>query len=215
LPLEPFRNYFAVTFDDGLNSFASSAAPVLRERGITPAVFVVTERLGSVPQWASDSPETMSKEAMLTARELKDLQAQTLIGSHTATHQRLTMVSGETAETEIGGSRRRLQEAIGSGVYLFSFPYGAFNKDLVEMCRKAGYTRVFTSLPLCALADPNEFVTGRVNVSTRDSLLEFRLKILGAYRWLPVVFTLKRILLSPLRLPGSKRPQRDYHPGLS
>ena len=43
--------------------------------------------------------------------------------------------------------------------------------------------------------DPKEFVTGRIAVNPTDWELEFRLKILGAYQWLPRVIAYKRKLL--------------------
>jgi hypothetical protein len=52
--------------------------------------------------------------------------------------------------------------------------------------------------PNKALADfyrcPGEFVLGRISVEPTDWALEFRLKLLGAYRWLPQAIALKRKL---------------------
>jgi len=40
---------------------------------------------------------------------------------------------------------------------------------------------------------------GRVRVDPTDSPIEFRLKLLGAYRWLPLAFSWKRrLLVNPL-----------------
>jgi hypothetical protein len=43
---------------------------------------------------------------------------------------------------------------------------------------------------------PDEFVTGRIDVQPTDWQIEFRLKVLGAYRWLPHAFAVKRALLN-------------------
>lgn len=77
---------------------------------------------------------------------------------------------------------------------MFSFPYGSFNEALVNCAMEAGYERVFTVLPDLAFSDPAEFVTPRVRVDPTDWDLEFRLKVLGAYRWLPIAFAIKRSL---------------------
>ena len=86
-------------------------------------------------------------------------------------------------------------------IRLFSFPYGAENDRLVDLCREAGYERVFTILPRLALLDPQEYVTGRVVVDPTDWPLEFRLKLLGAYRWLPRAFAWKRKLFPAPPVP--------------
>src|SRR5207245_1160814 len=91
---------------------------------------------------------------------------------------------------------------------LFSFPHGSFNAKLVEWCREAGYERVFTILPTLAFSDPREFVTGRVSVEPTDWPLEFRLKLLGAYRWLPFGFGLKRKILSMPFVGSARKSQR-------
>jgi hypothetical protein len=51
-------------------------------------------------------------------------------------------------------------------------------------------------LPVLAFLEPKEFVTGRVGVSPTDWPMEFRLKLAGAYRWLPYAFAWKRRILS-------------------
>ena len=83
---------------------------------------------------------------------------------------------------------------------MFSFPYGAFSEDLLTYCKDAGYTRVFTILPVLAFSAPGEFVSGRVQVDATDWPLEFRLKMAGSYRWLPYAFRVKSALFKVLTL---------------
>jgi peptidoglycan/xylan/chitin deacetylase (PgdA/CDA1 family) len=200
--LTPSRWHVAITFDDGLTSFAENAVPELEARGVPATVFVLAERLGTFPSWTSYSPGAMPAERLLTAEELRALPASVLVGSHGSTHAKLTELSGPEARREIVESRRRLEEILGRCVALFSFPYGAFADHLIAYCAEAGYDRIFTNLPALALSDPEEFVTGRIEVKPTDSLLEFRLKIAGSYRWLPVAYRVKRGLVKVL----SKRP---------
>lgn len=77
-----------------------------------------------------------------------------------------------------------LEEILGEPVRLFSFPHGKCNRDSIRLAKEAGYDRVFTIEPVFAFAEPQEFVTGRVSVSLDDWPWEFRLKVLGAYRWM-------------------------------
>ena len=93
---------------------------------------------------------------------------------------------------ELSESRLQLRKILGRDVTLFSFPHGAFDEELIESARAAGYQRVFTILPELAL--PDEFAIGRVAVEPSDWRLEFLLKLFGAYRWLVPASTLKRKL---------------------
>ncbi len=109
-------------------------------------------------------------------------------------HPKLCNVSEIEARRQIAESRTALEVVLHTPVTLFSFPYGAFDENLVRWCREARYERVFTTLPIPALSDSKEFICGRVVVEPTDWPLDFFLKIQGAYSWLPLAFSLKRKL---------------------
>jgi peptidoglycan/xylan/chitin deacetylase (PgdA/CDA1 family) len=191
LVLRPAERYAAVTFDDAYESVLVVALPELRKRKIPATVFVITGALGRSMGWEG------YPEKVMTLDQLNQLPIDLItIGSHTVTHPNLSLVSEDEARTELCESRKKLEELLHRKIALFSFPYGAFETKMVEWCREAGYERIFTTLPHLAFSNPQEFVTGRVPVEPDDRLLEFNLKLFGAYRWLPWAFSLKRKLFS-------------------
>jgi peptidoglycan/xylan/chitin deacetylase (PgdA/CDA1 family) len=118
----------------------------------------------------------------------------------------MTALSEQDALRELRESREKLQAITGHEVGSFCFPYGAYSEELIPLCREAGYQRVFTCMP--ALADPSQFVLGRVRVDPTDLPLEFHLKLMGAYRWLPMAIGWKRRVLTALR-GGSRSVSRS------
>lgn len=193
--LEPGKQYAAVTFDDGLLSVIENAIPALVSRKIPATLFIVAGRLGCEQDWAVFGEGYDKSDRLGTTEELRALPTDLItIGSHTISHPVLPCLRKDTAAEELSSSRRMLQTLLGRDINLFSFPYGAFNDALIGMCRAVGYTRVFTTLPLNAHSDPSEFVTGRVSVDATDWDLEFMLKLIGAYSWMPRVSALKRKL---------------------
>jgi peptidoglycan/xylan/chitin deacetylase (PgdA/CDA1 family) len=193
--LKPGKQYAAVTFDDGLFSVIENAIPALVSKKIPATLFIVAGRLGRDQNWAIFGAGYDKSDRLGTTEELRALPPDLItIGSHTISHPVLPCLAKDTAAEELSSSRRMLQTLLGRDIDLFSFPYGAFNNALIGMCRAAGYTRVFTTLPIRAHSDPNEFVTGRVSVDPTDWDLEFRLKLMGAYSWVPRVSALKRKL---------------------
>jgi peptidoglycan/xylan/chitin deacetylase (PgdA/CDA1 family) len=190
-PLMPNRRYSIVTVDDGWKSFADCAVPELQQRNIPVAMFAISGRLGS-------SVDGIGFDRLVTPDELRALdRGSVMIGSHTATHAVMTSLSASDAARELRESRAQLAEILGHDVTMFCFPYGAYNDDLIPLCREAGYRRVFTCLP--ALANAAQFVHGRVRVDPTDWPLEFHLKLMGAYRWLPMAIAFKRRLLATIR----------------
>lgn len=177
------RRCVAVTFDDALESVMENAFPVLQQLGIPATVFVVTDVLGTVPEWGKwyYAPD----ERIMSCEQLRSLPELICVGSHSLTHPDLALVSAEVAATEITRSRQKLESLLQRPVTMFGFPYGSFNSATLCHCREAGYQRVFTTEPTLIPQDASEFVVGRVAVDPWDWRLEFWLKIFGAYCWQP------------------------------
>jgi peptidoglycan/xylan/chitin deacetylase (PgdA/CDA1 family) len=189
--LQPGTRHAAVTFDDGFKNFYECALPELVKRGIPATMFVITDVIGK-----TFGPEGYAQEVM-SLEQIRALPENLVtIGSHTMTHPLLPSINLDEAKKEIVLSRAKLEEQLHRRIVLFSFPYGGFNQKLVEICHEAGYQRVFSTLPHFAFKESKEFVTGRVRVDPTDWPLEFRLKLAGAYRWLPWAFELKRKVLT-------------------
>jgi len=197
LPHEARNRYVAVTFDDGLDTVATQALPELLERRIPAAVFVMSDLLGQDCTWKDYQGHFLSSEELL--RLPHDLIT---FGSHTCTHAFLPGLDREGACWEIHESRAKLEKLLGRRITHFSFPYGAFNEGLIEICREAGYEHVFTTVHQPARRGINEFVLGRVRVDPHDWPIEFRLKLHGAYNWLPIAIALKRKVVRILRMSG-------------
>jgi peptidoglycan/xylan/chitin deacetylase (PgdA/CDA1 family) len=196
-PLNNGVRYVIVTFDDGFQNIIENALPELSKRSIPSTIFVVTEGLGKCLDWSEEFYDCYRQERIVTEDQLRQLSPDLVtIGSHTMTHPNLPAIEENAAKREIAQSRRNLEMILQRQVTLLSFPHGAFNEKLIMLCREAGYERVFTTLPHLALSDPKEFVSGRIGVEPTDWPWEFRLKLLGAYRWQPMAFSVKQRILS-------------------
>lgn len=193
-PLAPGKRYVIITFDDALESIVENAIPELIRRNLPATIFVVSDCLGRQPnsetnEWSPVFERVMSRGQLLSLRTKL-----VTFGSHTRTHPFLTELSESEAWSEIAGSRLVLEKLLSRRVTLLSLPYGAFDEAVTQLCRKAGYERIFSILPTFGLVRSDEFVTGRIRVDPGDWSLEFRLKLTGAYRWLPVASRLKRAM---------------------
>jgi len=186
----------AVTFDDGLQSIVENAIPELIHREIPATLFIPTGYLAQSPGWEYESGDQNCNDKVITVDSLRRLpSAYISVGSHSVTHPDMTVLSENLASKELRDSREKLSKILGRNVKHFSFPYGAHNDKVVDLARRAGYTRVYTILPTLTYLATQNYVTGRVPVDPRDWRLEFCLKMLGAYCWLPYAFAWKRKLL--------------------
>jgi peptidoglycan/xylan/chitin deacetylase (PgdA/CDA1 family) len=177
--------YCAVTFDDGFVSALENALPELELRNIPATFFVPTGSLGGPPAWVK-AASPARHERVLSAEQLAALKDHRLlaIGSHSISHPNFLKLDPAQARLELQQSKAQLEAILGRKVGLFSFPHGECNAQTIALARAAGYDRVFTINPSNAFTSAGNFVQGRVLVDPADWPLEYRLKLLGAYRWL-------------------------------
>lgn len=203
-PLPKNGRFACVTFDDAMMGLIENALPELEKRGIPATIFAVSGKLGQPPDWGNYSREPLTTELTMTASQLREIAGRTTIGSHTVSHPMLSTLSSIEAMGELEDSRKSLECLLNRKITLFSFPYGDFNNCLLKWASAAGYERVFTTLPATIETESLPSIVGRIRIDPTDWPLEFRLKILGAYRWLPAAFALKR----KIRLLFNKRNKR-------
>lgn len=198
------NNYVAVTFDDGFQGSIEIALPELVRRNIPVTIFIPSGCLGLPAPWLENTKSPDYGGFVMNAEQIKEIGKDELvsIGSHCVTHCRLLLLSEEEAKKEIFQSKLQLESILGKKVKTMSFPHGAFNSRHVELARAAGYERVFSIVPSLAFCSPEEYVTGRVRVDPTEWRVEFRLKLSGAYRWLPLASSLKHKVKS--LIPGNQ-----------
>jgi peptidoglycan/xylan/chitin deacetylase (PgdA/CDA1 family) len=178
----------AVTFDDGYRSFCEHVLPELVKRNIPATVFVPSRLLGKEPLFSAKYM-LQGGETIMSEEELLNLPRDLItIGSHCQTHPHLLDLDLDTAWEEIAGSRRELENLLRRPVVALAFPYGEYSQQTLDLCRRAGYQLVFSALP----EKHDGFLWGRIEADPKDWPLEFNLKVIGAYRWLPWAVNLKR-----------------------
>jgi peptidoglycan/xylan/chitin deacetylase (PgdA/CDA1 family) len=134
----------AITFDDGLASFARIAAPMLREHGLPVTLFVVTDAAGATNVWRGRADPGIPIFDLLDWETLGRLVAEGVsIGAHTCTHPNLALLDRESCEHEIVASKARLARELGVDVTTFAYPYGAVSdaaRDIVAREFRYGVT---------------------------------------------------------------------------
>jgi peptidoglycan/xylan/chitin deacetylase (PgdA/CDA1 family) len=188
---EPF--HIAVTFDDGFQNILENALPAMRERNIPASIFVTTGYMGEKPGWITDPRHPNADELLMTDDHLKDLPADHVtIGSHTVSHPHLANVDMRTTKKELTDSKKKLEDLLHRKVTLLSLPYGSIDKKNIEWFKQAGYDRVFLNIPTFPATLTGRYFVGRIDTSPDDWMIEYKLKLKGAYQWLPWAIAAKR-----------------------
>lgn len=165
----------AITFDDGLTSVMTQAAPILAELGIPWSVFVVSE-------WA-DGGGGFDEGTFLRWRDLERLAGVAEIGSHSATHPDFGRIGTSQIERELRESREAIESRLGIRVRSFAIPFGQstnWTGAAQAAALAAGYELVYAQAeetrPLGTVA--------RTFVTRFDEPRIFRALLAGAFdRW--------------------------------
>ena len=124
-----------VTFDDGYVNVLDNAVPELLRHDFTATMFIISGRLGGTNEW-DEGPVW----PLMSAGQVAEVAAAGMeIGSHSATHVRLSRVGGDRLEAEVSGSRASLGELMGAPIRGFAYPWGSNDAAARRAVREAGY----------------------------------------------------------------------------
>jgi peptidoglycan/xylan/chitin deacetylase (PgdA/CDA1 family) len=128
-----------------------------------------TERESRISQMSGSVGDLESYAAVdktMTWEQIAELHAGGVtFGSHTSTHEILTMIPAAQAEQEIVSSREAIQQKLGGSCNLFSYPNGDYSKQVCELVAQAGYKFAFLNQePGVWTRDCDPFLIPRVNV---------------------------------------------------
>lgn len=173
-----------LTFDDGYADNYIHAFPLLKRYNMKATIYIITERFNQ--NWATDkdtklSSNELNNEAMLTHEMVCEMIDSGLIdiGSHTIHHANLPTLSSEQKEEEIAHSKTIIEKAYGFTCKSFAYPFGFYDEASITLVQKHGYTSAVTTIPkLIVWENKNRYEVPRLIISGRQSLFDFKLKML-------------------------------------
>lgn len=154
---QPDRNSgstFAVTVDDGFDSFADHLLPVLEALGIPSTLFVPTGLVGAHPSWMGDGAERIR---LLDWVELEQLARRGVdLAPHGAFHRHLDAMTYAECLEELTTSREQLECRLGVAATRLAYPYGHHNVWVRRAVRAAGFRTAYAvdDLPVVGAAPP-------------------------------------------------------------
>ena len=191
LPTKPI----IITFDDGYLDNYNHAYPVLQKYQLKATIFLISDYVGTYPNY-------------VTWSDVQDMDESGLIDfeSHTLSHEELTKApSLEEATHQLVASKQAIEWNIGNHkpVRFIAYPCGEYDADIEQATKDAGYRAAFTVNYGLAEPSENHFILDRVPIfgSNSQTLLRFKLRLKLA----PVLAPLNRLKMS----------LKNQHPTLS
>ena len=117
------------------------------------------------------------------------------IGAHSSSHPQLSSLARELTRDEVSTSRRTLEDALGTPVTSFAYPYGtqaSYTGETVEVVKEAGFSCALTGIEGKVDDRADRFQLRRVPILGNDRWPDFVAKVLGASAVLLGVWSRRR-----------------------
>jgi peptidoglycan/xylan/chitin deacetylase (PgdA/CDA1 family) len=181
---KPLPEYAAViTFDDGYRNFYTVAGPLLIERKMPSAMFLIVDRVrkngDSVGALWADTDD----EKYMSWSEIKQLAEKGIeFGSHTCTHRKLTELASAEVDTELRRSKEEITRELQLQDLPLAYPYGFTNDSIASVARSLGYSCAITTETGFNDAGTDFFKLRRVLVGDDDDVPAFATRLAGLTR---------------------------------
>jgi peptidoglycan/xylan/chitin deacetylase (PgdA/CDA1 family) len=124
-----------ITFDDGYQTVYDEAFPILQRYSMSATVFLTVGERGMTKVKGVLPP--LEGRSMLSWHNIREMhQWGITFGAHTLTHPDLTQLPLDQAVSEIYDSKSIIEDALGSPVTCFAYPYGGYNDYIRELVRQ-------------------------------------------------------------------------------
>jgi glycosyltransferase involved in cell wall biosynthesis len=195
-----------LTFDDGFKDLYENAWRILKKYNFRFTAFVVTSRIGMRNQWEGIQE---GKLPLISLQELQEMSADgAFFEAHSRTHPFLRKLSVSELHEEIRECKTDLKSLVGYDPQFFAYPYGDFRARERKCVAENDYLGACTTIQGMNTIRTDLYRLRRINISGKDSMLDFRLKLRfggGFLNWTNLKQSAALILLEQFGLskPGS------------
>lgn len=175
------RKKFVITFDDGYEDVFNNAYPILNELGFNATCFFVTNHIGKSNSWDKDQINYQEKRLMNDKQINIWKESGMEIGSHSMDHKNLTKIDFEDKTRQIIDSKYFFKKKYNIEVESFSYPFGYFDHECIEIIKKNYKYAVTTKR---SRYKPHKFENHqipRIPINSDTSIFKFMFKILTFY----------------------------------
>jgi len=178
---EEDKKKFVITFDDGYEDVYKNALPILKKLNLNATCFFVANQIGRHNIWDSKK-SNYKKMQLMNEEQIYDwIEQGNELGSHSLDHLNLRNLDIQNKTNQIVLSKKVFKEKFNIDVKSFSYPYGIFDTDCVELIKKNYKFAVTTKRSRYKTNTFEETQIPRVPINSNTSISKFLIKVLTFY----------------------------------
>lgn len=154
-----------LTFDDGYEDNYLNVFPILKKYNFSATVFLSTGFVGGERENKSQSIVLK----ILSWPQIEEMHNSGLVDfqPHTISHPKLAKIPLIEAKKEIMESKKIIEERLNKNCRFFSYPYGNYNQEIVEILRQNNFQAAVT-------VEKGVIRSGHASGRAGDNLLELK-----------------------------------------
>jgi len=175
------KKYFIITFDDGYEDVYLNALPILKNYNFKAVCFFVPDFIGKYNVW-DENRNDFIKLNLMNMRQIQNWHNSGMsIGGHTTCHKNLTEINYEDKLNEIIGPKYFFNKNLSLNINSFSYPFGRFDKESVQIVKKNYDFAVTTRRSRYKINKFDLSRIPRIPINKTDNMFKFFLKIKTFY----------------------------------
>lgn len=153
------RRPVIITFDDGYKDNYTNAYPLLKEFNFKATIFLISNAIG--------------KKQYLDISSIKKMQDLIDFQGHSVTHPRLAEIGFNKVDFEVRESKKAIEYITGKPVFVFSYPYGNYNQNVINIVKKYYKYALTTNRGIFYAPPQGAYEIKRIGVVRSTSMKQF------------------------------------------
>jgi|TARA_B100001079_G_scaffold12380_1_gene10051 peptidoglycan/xylan/chitin deacetylase (PgdA/CDA1 family) len=176
-----YKKKFVITFDDAYQDIHAYVMPILKKLDYTATCFFVCNYINKFNYWDINN-KNFKKKPLMNDIQLNDWKENNFeVGSHSLDHSNLSNLDESELIFQLSESKKILKDKINIDVESFSYPYGKYNKNIIQFVKKYYRYAVTTKRSRFRFSKFDLFEIPRIPINSETSIFKFYLKIRTFY----------------------------------
>ena len=176
-----YQKNFVITFDDAYQNIHNYVRPILKELDYTATCFFVSNYINQFNYWDINN-KNFKKIPLMTDAQLNDWKDNDFeIGSHSLDHSNLNNLNENELIAQLSDSKKIFKDKFNIDVESFSYPYGKYNKNVIQFVKKYYRFAVTTKRSRFKFNKFDLLEIPRIPIKPDTNIFKFYLKIKTIY----------------------------------